>query len=105
MRTASYEFRELDGFDARFDAFWLELIAQNPSKLMGVRDSRLAAMALRDPATGGAAVDRRRGAPRRPDPRLLRPEAAPPASGRPRSMKIVDFQTLEPDKDLGRPGS
>ena len=31
---------EPEGFDARFDSFWHELVAQNPDKLLSVRDSR-----------------------------------------------------------------
>ena len=94
----SFEFRELDGFDARFDAFWRELVAQNPDRLMGIRDAaalrwhygiplrrgRLwVAAALRDGLIRAYCV--------------LKQHHRPPGV---RSMKIVDFQTVEPDTDL-----
>ena len=40
-------FCEVDGFDARFDAFWLELIAQNPGQADGRARRRVSAVALR----------------------------------------------------------
>ncbi|HEX3869617.1 MAG TPA: hypothetical protein VHV77_04190 [Pirellulales bacterium] len=30
----------IEGFDSRFDAFWNELVEQNPDKLLGVRDAQ-----------------------------------------------------------------
>jgi hypothetical protein len=95
---ASYEFREVDGFDARFDAFWLELIAQNPSKLMGVRDAVSLRWHYGVPQRAGrlwVAVALRAGRIRAYC--VLKQHHRPPDI---RSMKIVDFQTLEPDKDL-----
>ena len=37
---ASFEIALADRFDSRFDAFWSELLRQNPHKLLGVRDSK-----------------------------------------------------------------
>ena len=35
----SVEFAEAPAFDARFDTFWAELVEQNPTTLLGVRDA------------------------------------------------------------------
>ncbi|HEY0811940.1 MAG TPA: hypothetical protein VGE11_01560 [Pseudonocardia sp.] len=92
------EFREVDGFDARFDAFWHELVAQDPNRLTGVRDAATlrwhygiplrrgrvwVVAALRDGLLRGYCV--------------LKKHHRPPDVS---SMKIVDFQTLEPGSDL-----
>jgi hypothetical protein len=95
---AAVEFSEARDFDERFDGFWGELVEQNPTRLLGVRDR--------------ASLRWHYGIPMRTD-RLwvltaarggrirafgvlklhVRPEGV-------RSMKLVDFQTVEPDADL-----
>jgi hypothetical protein len=94
----SVEFAEASSFDARFDAVWAELVEQNPKTLLGVRDcaslrwhygvplraNRLTILT----ATRG---DRIRAYC------VLKQHDRP---GSLRSMKLVDFQTVEPDTDL-----
>jgi hypothetical protein len=94
----SVEFGEADGFDERFDAFWRELVAQQPGTLLGVRDAATLRWHYGVPARAGrlwtiTAV--RDG--------LIRAYAVLKIHLRPqglRTMKLVDFQTLEPDVDL-----
>jgi hypothetical protein len=92
------EFRELDGFDARFDAFWRELVVQNPNRLMGIRDAATLRWHFGIPLRRGrlwVAAAVRDG--------LIRAYCVLKQHHRPpdvRSMKIVDFQTVEGDADL-----
>ena len=94
----SVEYAEAASFDDRFDAFWAELVEQNPKTLLGVRDS--------------AALRWHYGVPLRADRvsiltavrggrirayGVLKQHLRP---GGLRSMKLVDFQTVEPDTDL-----
>ncbi|HEY0812340.1 MAG TPA: hypothetical protein VGE11_03590 [Pseudonocardia sp.] len=89
---------EVSSFDARFDAFWAELVEQNPTTLLGVRDcaalrwhygvplraNRLTILtATRDDRIRAYCVLKQHDRP-----------------GALRSMKLVDFQTLEPEHDL-----
>lgn len=93
----SYEFRELDGFDARFDEFWDELVAQ-PNRLVAVRDAATLRWHYRVPLRAGrlwvaAALrgDRIRAYC------VLKQHHRP---GGITSLKLVDFQTGEPETDL-----
>ena len=94
----SFEFCELDGFDARFDAFWRELVAQNPDRLLGIRDAAALRWHYGVPLRAGrlwVVAALRNG--------LIRAYCVLKQHHRPpdvRSMKIVDFQTVEPDTDL-----
>ena len=95
---ASVEFAEADSFDARFDAFWRELVVQNPGRLLGVRDSATLRWHYGVPMRGNrvwiATATR---------DSLLRAYCVLKLHLRPsgvRSMKLVDFQTVEPDVDL-----
>ncbi len=94
----SVEFRELYGFDARFDAFWRELLAQNPNRLMGIRDAEALRWHFGIPLRRGRlwiAAALRDG--------LIRAYCVLKQHHRPpdvRSMKIIDFQTVEPDTAL-----
>jgi hypothetical protein len=93
-----FEFRELDGFDARFDAFWRELLAQNPNRLMGVRDAETLRWHFGIPLRRGrlwVVAALRDGLIRAYC--VLKQHHRPPDVS---SMKIVDFQSLEPDTDL-----
>ncbi len=88
----------IDRFDSRFDVFWEELVRQNPDKLLAARDSRTLAWHYTIPMRGGrlwifTAV--RNG--------LLRAYCVLNRQDRGqgvRRMRVVDYQTLEPDVDL-----
>jgi hypothetical protein len=94
----SFEFSESESFDARFDEFWRELMEQNPKTLLGVRDSASLRWHYGIPmgasrlsivtATGGGRIRAYC---------VLKQHLRP---GGLRSMKIVDFQSVEPDVDL-----
>ena len=95
---ASVEFAEADGFDARFDAFWRELVEQNPGTLLGVRDSAALRWHYGVPQRAKRVwiVTATRG-------NLLRAYCVLKLHLRPtgvRSMKLIDFQSVEPDVDL-----
>jgi hypothetical protein len=94
----SVEFGEVGGFDSRFDAFWRELVEQNPKMLLATRDTdslrwhyavplrakRLwILVAVRNNAIRAYCVLKQH----------FRPTGV-------RSMKLVDYQTLEHDTDL-----
>jgi hypothetical protein len=94
----SVEFDEADGFDTRFDVFWRELVAQNPGRLLGVRDSATLRWHYGVPMRANRVwiVTATRG-------NLLCAYCVLKLHLRPsgvRSMKLVDFQTVEPDVDL-----
>jgi hypothetical protein len=95
---ASVEFAEADGFDPRFDAFWRELVSQNPGRLLGVRDSATLRWHYGVPMRSNRVwvVTATRGG-------LVRAYCVLKLHIRPigvRSMKLVDFQTVEPEIDL-----
>lgn len=94
----SVELAEVRTFDERFDAFWAELVEQNPKTLLAVRD----AAALRWHYGVPMRADRLRVLTASRDGRLrafcvLKVHVRP---GGVRSMKLVDFQTVEPAQDL-----
>jgi hypothetical protein len=87
-----------DGFDSRFDLFWEELVRQNPSKLLATRDSRTLSWHYAIPLRRKRLwifTAQRNGLLRaycvlnRQD---FRQEG--------RRMRVIDYQTLEPDVDL-----
>ncbi len=87
----------IDSFDSRFDVFWEELVRQNPDKLLAARDSRTLAWHY--------AISMRRGqlwiftVLRNGLLRaycILKQEQ----SHLLRRMRLVDYQSLEPDVDL-----
>jgi hypothetical protein len=87
-----------DDFDARFDAFWNELVRQNFDKLLAVRDRRSLAWHFEIPKRTGSLwiiTATRHG--------LLRAYGIFNRQGRsdgiPR-MQLVDYQTLDRDEDL-----
>jgi hypothetical protein len=86
-------------FDDRFDAFWAELVKQNPSRLLGYRDRQTLAWHFAGPLRSGqlwiftATV----GGLMRAYCILKRQDH--PQSGLIR-MRLVDYQTLLPDVDL-----
>jgi hypothetical protein len=89
----------VDKFDPRFDAFWEELVRQNSDKLLAARDSRTLAWHYAIPMRRGrvwifTAV--RNG--------LLRAYCVLNRHDRGedgvRRMRLIDYQTLEPDADL-----
>jgi hypothetical protein len=96
------EFAEAPAFDARFDAFWAELVEQNPTTLLGVRDAASLRWHYGVPQRAGrlTVLTATRGD-------RLRAYCVLKQHDRPgglRTMKLVDFQTLEsgtePDTDL-----
>ena len=94
----SVDFRELDGFDERFDAFWDELRERHPGTLLGVRDAAALRWHYGIPLRAGrlwvtAAL---RGGRIRAYCVLKQHHRPPDVS----SLKLVDYQTLEPDTDL-----
>jgi hypothetical protein len=95
---ASHEFAEVDGFDQRFDTFWDELAGRHPERLLGVRDAAALRWHYAIPALAGrvwTVVALRDGAIRAYCvlKQHFRPDGA-------RSMKLVDFQTLDDEVDL-----
>jgi hypothetical protein len=94
----SVEFSEVDGFDERFDGFWQELLAQQPGTLLGVRDAASLRWHYGVPARAGrlwTVTAVRDG--------LIRAYGVLKIHLRPqglRTMKLVDFQTLDPDVDM-----
>ena len=87
-----------DDFDARFDAFWNELIPQSGDKLLGVRDSRSLAWHFAPIQRAGRLwiiTAERHG--------LLRAYAVFKRQKRNdgiRRMQLVDYQTLDREEDL-----
>ena len=89
---------QLENFDSRFDVFWQELLRQNSAKLLAVRDRAALAWHFAIPLRRGrlwivtASHNGRMSAYcifKRQDP-----------SQGIRRMRLIDFQTLEPDSDL-----
>jgi hypothetical protein len=97
--ASSVDVAEATEFDAGFDSFWIELLRQNPDKLMGVRDSATLRWHFAGPLRAGDAwifTARRAGLLRAYC--VLKRQDHPP-SGLVR-MRLVDYQSLEPDDDL-----
>jgi hypothetical protein len=94
----SVEYSEVGGFDARFDAFWRELVEQNPGMLLGARDTDSLrwhyAIPLRAKRLWILIATRNN---------VIRAYCVLKQHFRPtgvRSMKLVDYQTLDYDTDL-----
>jgi hypothetical protein len=87
-----------DGFDARFDAFWEELLRQSPDKLLAVRDSRTLAWHYASPLRAGAlwTLTAQRGGLLRAYCVLMRQDFRQGG----RRVRLIDYQTLEPEVDL-----
>lgn len=99
---ASAEVEQAGGFDARFDAFWDELVRQRPETLLGVRDCRTLNWHFAGPLRSGHVwifLASRHGRIRAYG--ILKRHDHPP-SGLMR-MRWVDYQTLAPDEDLLTP--
>ena len=94
----SVELAEAASFDARFDTFWAELVEQNPKTLLGVRDAATLRWHYGVPLRANrlTILTASRGAKIRAYC-VLKQHDRPGAL---RSMKLVDFQTVEPDTDL-----
>lgn len=110
--AASFTIEAIDRFDSRFDEFWDELRRQNPEKLLAERSSRALSWHF------GIAMRRRRlwifTASRNGQLRAYctltrqdRPFGLPPLPhGEPQSlrgMRLVDYQSVEPNTDLLSP--
>jgi hypothetical protein len=98
-KTASVEIAAADGFDSRFDAFWNELVSQNPTKLLSVRDSKTLSWHFAASMWTGQAwiLTASRNGLLRAYAVFKRQDHQP--SGL-RRMRLVDYQTLEPKNDL-----
>lgn len=88
-------------FDERFDALWTEIVAGRPDVLLAERDARTLAWHYAIPAARGALriVTASRAGVLRAFCVLLRR----PRERGIRSMRLVDFQTAEPEVDLLSP--
>ena len=94
----SVEFAETDGFDSRFNAFWKELLRQNPDRLLAVRDRQALcwhfAIPMRAKRLWIFTASRNN---------LLQAYCVLRQHTRPhgvRSVKLVDYQILECGEDL-----
>ena len=86
------------GFDSRFDAFWTQLVRQNPDKLLGTRDSPALAWHFAAPLRRQRVwiLTASRGGLLRAYGILKRQDINDGL----RRMQLVDFQTLDPPDDL-----
>jgi hypothetical protein len=86
------------GFDGRFDAFWDELVRLNPDKLLAARDGRALAWHFAVPLRRGRLwiLTATRGGRLRAYAVVKRQDGY---NGL-RRMRLIDYQTLEPDADL-----
>ena len=97
--VASVVVERADAFDARFDAFWTELVRQNPGRLLGVRDGRTLSWHFGRPIRAGQAwiftASRNH---------LLRAYCVLKRQDHPQSglvrMRLVDYQNLEAEELL-----
>jgi hypothetical protein len=89
-------------FDSRFDSFWEELQRQNPAKMLGVRDRRTLTWHFAGSLKADHAwiLTASRGGLMRAYAVLKRQDH--PQSGLTR-MRLVDYQTIEPDVDTLSP--
>jgi hypothetical protein len=98
LPTAAVDVVAADGFDARFDGFWEELLRQHPDKLLAVRDRQALAWHFAIPLRQGRLwilTATRAGLVRAYC--ILKRQDTPQGM---RRMRLVDYQTLEPDNDL-----
>lgn len=97
--AASIQVSESSGFDERFDAFWKELVAQNPDKLLGVRDPATLAWHFAGPLRAGEVwilTATRKGLIRAYG--IFKRQDHTPSGLR--RMRLVDYQSLDRDIDL-----
>ena len=100
--AASAAIEKTDTFDPRFDEFWRQLVRQSPDKLLCVRDSETLQWHFAGPLRAGhlrILTASANGLLRAWC--ILKRQDHPPSGLR--RMRLVDFQTLEPDKDLLSP--
>ena len=99
---SSIEVTMATSFDARFDAFWSKLVEQNADKLLGFRDRQTLtwhfAGPLRDKQVWILTIER--GGLLRAYCVLKRQDHPPSGLVR---MRLVDYQSLEPEADLLSP--
>jgi hypothetical protein len=96
--NSSVSIAAAEGFDARFDRFWEEIVHQGPDKLRGVRDSRALSWRFAIPLRRGRlwVLTASRNGLLRAYCILKRQDQRQGV----RRMRLVDYQTLEPDTDL-----
>ncbi len=89
---------ECTSFDERFDSFWEELVQLHPDKLLAARDSRSLAWHFAVPLRAGRLwiLTASRNGRLRAYCTVLRHDAR---CGM-RRMRLIDYQSLEPDEDL-----
>jgi len=88
----------IEQFDGRFDAFWQELVCQNPDKLLAARDSQALAWHFMVPMRLGRVwiyTAARNGLLRAYC--ILKRDELP---GNITRMRVIDYQSLERDEDL-----
>jgi hypothetical protein len=97
--SANVEIAVATGFDSRFDAFWNQLVSQNPNKLLCVRDSQTLSWHFAAPMWSGDAwiLTASRNGLLRAYGVFKRQDHVPSGLHR---MRLVDYQTLEPENDL-----
>jgi hypothetical protein len=97
--ATSVEIAAADGFDSRFDAFWNQLVSQNPDRLLCVRDSPTLTWHFATPMWSGEAwiLTASRNGLLRAYGVFKRQDHQPSGLTR---MRLVDYQTLEPENDL-----
>lgn len=93
-RARSLEIDQARSFDERFDAFWNELVRQNPQRLLGVRDSKTLSWHFAGPMRAGHLwiLTASRGGLMRAYAIFKRQDH--PSSGLIR-MRLVDYQCLD----------
>lgn len=106
---ASCTIESVDRFDSRFDAFWNELLRQNPEKLLAERSSEALAWHFAAPMRRGRLwiFTASRNGKLRAYCTLTRQDNAFQLPALPhndtqgiRGMRLVDYQTIEPDTDV-----
>jgi hypothetical protein len=95
---ASVTIAAAEGFDARFDGFWEELLRLHPEKLLAARDSKTLAWHYAIPMRRGRLwiLTASRGGLLRAWCVLKRWDLREGV----KRMRLIDYQTLEPDADL-----
>lgn len=100
--VASVQVSEAAGFDERFDGFWKELVAQNPGKMLCVRDRSTLAWHFAGPlrcGDGWILTAVRSGLIRAYA--IFKRQDHPPSGLR--RVRLVDYQSLDHDADLLSP--
>jgi hypothetical protein len=107
--AAEFSIETTDRFDSRFDQFWEELLKQNPEKLLAERTSLALTWHFGAPMRKGrlwvltaSHKDKLRAycTLTLQERAFQLPALSHDVAGKARSMRLVDYQTLEPERDL-----